>query len=64
MRKFFTTIILFFVLHTSHAQITWDTTQNNGRRHRADGYFGTFKPSIKASVFYRENIGLELTRVK
>ncbi len=64
MLKYIFAILFFILLQNAHAQITWDTTQNNGRRHRADGYFGTFKPSIKASVFYRENIGLEISRVK
>jgi hypothetical protein len=61
MIKYFFAFVFCFVLQNVQAQITWDTAV----QHRHDeGIHGTFKPSIKACVFYNESIGFEIGRVK
>ncbi len=52
------------MLQNVHAQITWWDTTRNSHRNGGDRYRGTFKPSIKVAMFYRENIGIEVGRVK
>jgi hypothetical protein len=65
MFKYLFAFVLFFVLQNVQAQITWDTTGSGTRSSRHDeGINGTFKPSIKASVFYNESVGFEIGRVK
>jgi hypothetical protein len=61
MVKYFFAFVFCFVMHNVHAQITWDTTRVLSK-HEAG--FGTFKPSVKASVFYNESVGFEIGRVE
>ncbi len=61
MIKYFLALFFCFVLQNVQAQITWDTARDLSR-HEA-GY-GTFKPSVKAAIFYNGNYGVEIGRVK
>lgn len=64
MLKYIFAILFSILLQNVHAQITWGDTTRNSHRNGGDNYRGTFKPSIKVAIFYRENIGLEISRVK
>ena len=61
MIKYFLVLIISIAVQNVHAQITWDTTRTYDK-HEA-GY-GTFKPSVKAAIFYNGNYGIEVGRVK
>jgi hypothetical protein len=56
-------LTLFMLFHGNlcKSQITWDTTMVLSR-HEA-GY-GKFKPSIKAVLFFDNNIGFQVLRVR
>jgi len=53
--------LCLLIASTSEAQITWDTTRELSRH---EGGYGTFEPSIKASIFYNGNPGIEAVVVK
>ncbi|MGG9972020.1 hypothetical protein ACQ33O_09530 [Ferruginibacter sp. SUN002] len=55
------TTFLLLLFNRGIAQITWDTTQHLSRH---EGGYGTFKPSVKASITYDGNIGFEIARVR
>jgi hypothetical protein len=62
--KYFRVVLVAFNLvffNNSFAQITWDTARNLSRH---EGGYGKFKPSIKSSITYDDNIGLEIVRVR
>jgi hypothetical protein len=62
--KYFKVILILFNLtlfNNSFAQITWDTARNLSRH---EGGYGKFKPSIKSSIIYDGNIGLEIGRIR